>query len=515
MRRIAFAVLWLSFAWSVTGAAESTTPAATSGQVSYWNEVRPIFQAHCQGCHQPAKPSGEYVMTAFDAMLAGGESGEPAIVPHDADVSYLIGQITPTDGKSEMPKDAPPLSESQRRLIRVWIAEGAIDDTPASAQRRFDAEHPPDYAAAPVVTSLQYSPDGSLLAVSGYHEVLLHDVARALAGEESLVGRLIGMSERIESVAFSPDGQQLAVAGGSPGRLGEIQIWNVSDRSLTLSLPVSYDTCYGASWSHDGRLVAFGCPDNTVRAIDAASGKQVLFSGAHNDWVLDTVFSVDSAHLVSVSRDRSMKLIEVATERFVDNITSITPGALKGGLNAVDRHPTENQLLIGGADGIPKTYRMFREQDRKIGDDFNLIRKYPEMPGRIFDVAYRPDGKQIVAGSSYNGAGYVYVDDTETGEQVATLQDIASAIYAVAFSPDGKQIASGGFSGEVYLHDAATGQRQIAFWPIPLPAPNPAPLSGGPCETSRFTPATHTKLAKPSIPNTSSPTNEKDRPCKG
>ena len=52
-------------------------------------------------------------------------------------------------------------------------------------------------------------------------------------------------------------------------------------------MPVGYDTVYGVSWSPDGKLVAFGCPDNTVRAIDAATGKQVLQQGSHNDWVLE------------------------------------------------------------------------------------------------------------------------------------------------------------------------------------------------------------------------------------
>ena len=107
---------------------------------------------------------------------------------------------------------------------------------------------------------------------------------------------------------------------------------------LTLSVPVTFDTVYGVSWSPDGKLVAFGCADNTVRAIEAASGKQVLYQGAHSDWVLDTAFSVDNSHLVSVSRDRSLKLVEVKTERFVDNITSITPGALLGGLIAHHQH---------------------------------------------------------------------------------------------------------------------------------------------------------------------------------
>ena len=57
--------------------------------------------------------------------------------------------------------------------------------------------------------------------------------------------------------------------------------------------------------------------------------------GSHNDWVLDTVFSADGSHLISVGRDMAAKLIEVSTQRFIDNITSITPGALKGGLSTV------------------------------------------------------------------------------------------------------------------------------------------------------------------------------------
>ncbi|MCA9150453.1 MAG: hypothetical protein KDA92_14175 [Planctomycetales bacterium] len=163
-----------------------------------------------------------------------------------------------------------------------------------------------------------------------------------------------------------------------------------------------------------------------------------------------------------------MKLMEVATERFIDNITSITPGALKGGLNAVDRHPTENQLLIGGADGVPKTYKMFREQDRKIGDDFNLLKKYPELPGRIFDVSYSKDGKQIVACSSLDGAGYVRVFDTESTNQVADLADLQSSVYCVAFSPDGQWVVSGDYLGNVCLHEAATGKLKSRFIPVDL-----------------------------------------------
>lgn len=433
--------------------------------ISYYKDVRPIFQQHCQGCHQPAKAQGGYVMTSFADLFKKTDKDQLGVVPGNPAQSMVYQQITPQKGKkAEMPRGKEPLSERDVTLVKKWIEQGAQDDTPASAKlRAVDADHPPVYVQPPVINGVAFSRDGSLLAVTGYHEVLLHK-----ADGSGLVARLIGMSERLQSLAFSPDGKWLAVTGGNPGRCGEVQIWNVEKRKLKLSLPITFDTIYGASWSHDSRLIAFGCADNSVRAIDAETGKQVLFQGGHSDWVLDTVFSVKGTHLVSVGRDRSMKLTEVATERLEDNITSITPGALKGGLQAVDRHPTKDELLIGGADGTPKLYQMYRTKVRQIGDDFNNIRNYAALPGRIFAVKFSPDGARVVAGWSSDRKGEVRVFETTTGKAVSTFKGINGPIYALAYHPQSNIVASAGFEGTVHLNDATTGALLRDFVPVPL-----------------------------------------------
>jgi predicted CXXCH cytochrome family protein len=435
---------------------------AQAAKISYFRDVRPILQTHCQGCHQPAKSEGQYVLTSMERLVKGGESGSPAVVPGKPDESYLIQHITPAEGKAEMPKDKPPLAEPDINRIRQWIAEGAVDDTPKSVQAAIDGDHPPRYESAPVLTALDFSPDNTLLAVSGYHETLLYK-----ADGSELVARLVGQSERVESIAFSSDGKTLAVTGGSPGRLGELQVWDVASRKLKYSLALAYDTIYGASWSTDGTKIAFGCADNTLRAVDAETGKQVLYQGAHSDWVLDTVFSLKGDYLISVSRDRSMKLVEVATQRFVDNITSITPGALKGGLDAVDRHPQKDELLIGGADGVPKIYQMLRTKKREIGDDYNLIKAYEAVPGRIYDVGFSADGNRFVVGSSSNGTGEVRIYETASGKLLHKLEGQRGAVYAVAFNKSGKLVASAGFDGLVRLNDADTGKLTKEFSPIP------------------------------------------------
>jgi WD40 repeat protein/mono/diheme cytochrome c family protein len=458
------ALLIAAMAPSVYGGDPKKDPAGEVGPVSYYKSVRPIFQHHCQGCHQPAKASGSFVMTGYADLLKKGDSDKHGIIPGQPAKSYLVEQISAEkDKKPAMPPKGETLTDADVKLIVKWIAEGAKDDTPAKARVVVDPDHPPVYNLPPVITSIAYSPDGKHLAVAGYHEVLLHK-----ADGSGLEARLVGQSERISSLAFSPDGKLLAVTGGSPGRFGEVQIWDAAKKRLKLSVPVTFDTIYGASWSHDGNLVAFGCTDNSVRAIDAATGEQVYQNGGHNDWVLDTVFSKDSSHLISVSRDMSMKLGETKTSRLIDNITSITPGALKGGLLAVDRHPGKDELLIGGSDGAPKIYKMFRDKDRKIGDDFNLIRKFAAMPGRVFAVAYSKDGTRIAAGSSYNGKGEVRVFEEKDGKLVCKLEGNLGGVYAVAFSPDGQQIASAGFDGVVRLNDANNGSLIREFVPCPV-----------------------------------------------
>jgi WD40 repeat protein/mono/diheme cytochrome c family protein len=467
------------------------------GKVSYYGQIRPIFQANCQGCHQPAKAKGGYVMTDFKKLLAGGDTEGVAIIPTHPEKSSILKMLTPEDGEAQMPKGKPPLLESELALIKSWIQQGAEDDTPTDAKRHYDMEHPPVYSRPPVITSLDFSPDGKLLAVAGFHEVLLYE-----NDGSKLSARLVGLSERVQSLRFSPDGQWLAVVGGDPSRLGEVQVWDVAKRKLTISVPVTYDTLYGVSWSPDSKLIAFGCPDNTVRTIEAASGKQVLQMGSHSDWVMSTTFSLKGDHVISGGRDMSVKLTEVAEQRFVDNVTSITPGALKGGVLALATHPKFEEIVTAGSDGLPRVYRIFREVKREIGDDAQFIADLFPTPGRVFSVRFSADGRRIAYGGGLDRAGELVVCSYDfTNEVPKKLRDIMgkvpgsrkpeeqkqlddykkqgireiaratvphSELYSVAFSPDGGIVAAGGSDGMVRLYNSTNGSVISEFLSVPI-----------------------------------------------
>ncbi|MEX0726682.1 MAG: c-type cytochrome domain-containing protein [Planctomycetaceae bacterium] len=430
--------------------AQEEKPAGELSGISFYRKIRPVLQRRCSGCHQPAKAGGELRLTSFEGFLKGGENGA-GFVAGKPDESLVMNYIT--GDPPQMPLNDAPLSPEQIELIRQWIAEGAHNDTPESITDTISEENPPIYQSAPVVSALAYSPDGTLLAVSGFREILVHK-----ADGSGMAARLIGRSQRIESLAFSPDGKILAAVGGTPSLFGEVQFWDVETKKLTFSGTFANETLFGGSFSDDGTKFAFGGGDNSARVLNVADGKQIMRSDAHSDYVLGTTFSLQLDHLITVSRDMAMKLLIIENGQFVDNITSITPGALKGGLTAVQRHPTQENVLIGGADGEPKLYQIFRTQKRVIGDDFNRIRGYPVLPGRIYSLQFNADGTRFVVGASTAVKGTARICDTEAGTVVHELKGISTPVYAVAYRPGGKEVAVAGFDGIVRFFNAETGE---------------------------------------------------------
>jgi WD40 repeat protein len=113
---------------------------------------------------------------------------------------------------------------------------------------------------------------------------------------------------------------------------------------------------------------------------------------------------------------------------------------------------------------------MIRDKARKIGDDYNLIRAFPQMPGRLFTVAFSHDGNRIAAGSSYNGTGEVRVYNYADATVVSRFEVPGGGIYSVDFSHDNKTIAAAGFDGQVYLVNVETGELIKAFTPVTVTA---------------------------------------------
>jgi hypothetical protein len=123
------AVMFAGIAWAQQAA--PPTPAAKSGpkKVRYARDILPVLSANCFACHGPddkARKAHLRLDLAETAMrkLRGGER---AIVPGDAAHSELVARIFSTDDTERMPppKSNHKLKESEKQLLKRWIAEGA------------------------------------------------------------------------------------------------------------------------------------------------------------------------------------------------------------------------------------------------------------------------------------------------------------------------------------------------------------------------------------------------------
>lgn len=448
-----FAIFLICFVtWSPLVVADNH---AKETPVSYHKEIVPILKRSCQGCHHPGDPNGDLIVTSYAELKRGGMAGE-AIIPEKPDESLIIELIT--GDPPAMPQNQEPLSDEEVALIQRWILEGAKDDTPTETDE-MDGENYPSYTVPPVVSAMAYSPDGSTLAVSGVREVLLYDTKNF-----ELKARLVGKARRIQSIVYTADGKILGIAGGSPAKFGEVQLWDTATNKLTKAIRSTYDTIYGLSFSPDASRVAFGSSDKTVRVISIADEKELVRFDNHGDWVFGTVFSTDGSHFVSCSRDTALKLVEVDTGSFVDDVNSSNKGY--GEINAIARHPNADQVLSVGEDRIPRLYRMFRQTRRDVGNtDFNLIRAYEAQSGSIDAVVFSADGSKFAVGSS---AGEARIYNVTDGKRLLSMQGDTVGVFALAFHPDGIQLATGGFDGKIRVFDANSGKQLNIFMSVPI-----------------------------------------------
>ena len=94
-------------------------------KVNFEDDILPLFQDYCIDCHGPDKQKSGFRVDRRVHLLKGGDSGLPAVTPHDSAKSYLMEVIQSDDPEISMPPKGGPLFEDEIELLSTWIAEGA------------------------------------------------------------------------------------------------------------------------------------------------------------------------------------------------------------------------------------------------------------------------------------------------------------------------------------------------------------------------------------------------------
>ena len=101
---------------------------AENDPMRFQRDVYPILQVKCMACHgaDPEELRGGYDLSTREGTLAGGESGNAAVVPGDPLNSPLYRAVLWKDPHLRMPpKKNDRLTDAQAEAVRLWIQEGA------------------------------------------------------------------------------------------------------------------------------------------------------------------------------------------------------------------------------------------------------------------------------------------------------------------------------------------------------------------------------------------------------
>lgn len=98
---------------------------ASSRDVDFERDVLPLLREHCLVCHGPEEQEAGLRLDQREALLKGGFSGEPAIIPGDAKSSLLMRLVDEGVEGLYMPPDGDSVPEEAQAILRAWIDSGA------------------------------------------------------------------------------------------------------------------------------------------------------------------------------------------------------------------------------------------------------------------------------------------------------------------------------------------------------------------------------------------------------
>jgi len=332
---------------------------------------------------------------------------------------------------------------TRRPYHSSWLVAGgkqliaqAYDDSPGAVEV-WDVERGALLASHPSPNFVQAAPDGSRVAYMDGQKLHIMDT-------RSGVTRASAAVPFSNIMCFQPDGRRLAVSTS----FGKVALVDTELLQVLYTFEAHRNNVVGFGFSPDGRWLATGSMDNTIRITDVGVNPPTAVATLRGQtgWIELLLLSPDGSLLVSASHDRTLHLWETKTgeSRAVLQMEGADPSFL----------PDGRTLIVGDAQGV-------RFWD--IGSlDVWVLRGHR---GNVYPALLSPDGTTIYSGGwdGYVGQpGSVRFWDAATGDEIAATGSADAYVRAAVLSADGSRLATSvtpqnGASSRIDILDTATG----------------------------------------------------------
>ena len=247
------------------------------------------------------------------------------------------------------------------------------------------------------------------------------------------------------SVSFSRDGRRLAV-GYFDGR---VELWDVAARMLVKVLQEKASGHARVLFSPTSDALAATAGPGMVKWHDLAAGSEKVLAKTPGT-VRDLAISPDGAQLAILCSGREkLLLLETATGAMTRNFD--LPRGSGTFFNNARFSPDAQHLYVSCGAFQQLKLRCLSLADGLVRwEKDGPPRRGPRTVAGFSAMAVSPDGRFLVTGTGYE-SGLLQVWNSETGEQLATLEAHTDWICQLNFSPDGKWMASAASDQSVRL----------------------------------------------------------------